>query len=101
MALEHKKQKCQPGWGEKHFIPKNSWLRKGAGKFPGNRYDISPGKWWDGTHRGVGFEESILNNYRWEPLIRGSESEFFDISDSESKNVPFLKEKASKPKKHA
>ena len=40
-------------------VPAHSWLKRG-GTAPYNRYDIRPGRHWDGVDRGTGFEREMF-----------------------------------------
>jgi pre-mRNA-splicing factor CWC26 len=40
-------------------VPPHSWLKRGVAD-PGNRYNIRPGKHWDGVVRGNGFEKEMF-----------------------------------------
>ncbi|GAB5370730.1 hypothetical protein AAMO2058_001518100 [Amorphochlora amoebiformis] len=75
--------KKHEGWGSKKYLPKTSWIRSQQSS-PPNRYGITPGKWWDGTHRGNGFEERLLNRRselkREEDESKGLKTDHYDRS---------------------
>ena len=42
-------------------VPPHSWLKRGVAD-PGTRYNIRPGKHWDGVVRGNGFEKELFKS---------------------------------------
>lgn len=44
-------------------IPHHSWSKRGVQPLP-NRFNIKPGRHWDGVHRGNGFEQKFVFQYQ-------------------------------------
>ena len=42
-------------------VPPHSWLKRGAAD-PGNRYNLRPGRHWDGVNRSTGFEKEMFRS---------------------------------------
>jgi pre-mRNA-splicing factor CWC26 len=40
-------------------VPQHSWLRRGV-PAPVNRYNLRPGRHWDGVDRSTGFEKEMF-----------------------------------------
>ena len=54
-------------------VPAHSWLKRGLG-VPPNRYNIRPGRHWDGVHRSNGFEDKM---WKEQSKLRAKETEAF------------------------
>lgn len=44
-------------------VPDHSWMKRGVQPLP-NRFNINPGRHWDGVHRGNGFEKKFVFQYQ-------------------------------------
>lgn len=51
------------GFAVPQGVPEHSWLRRGVQPLP-NRYNLRPGRHWDGVHRSNGFEKKFVFEYR-------------------------------------
>ncbi|CAM6046015.1 unnamed protein product [Sphagnum compactum] len=60
-------------------IPKHSWLKRGVAP-PANRYDIKPGRHWDGVDRSTGFEKEMFKS-RNEKQALEREAYLWSVSD--------------------
>mmetsp|Transcript_7642 Transcript_7642/g.10489 ORF Transcript_7642/g.10489 Transcript_7642/m.10489 type:complete len:172 (+) Transcript_7642:43-558(+) len=85
------------GWGQdKTILPSGSWMRKNITQLPANRHGIKPGKWWDGVHRGIGFEERVVHRQEmataevYEKEARMQAVDYYDESDDDTKHTPFM-----------
>lgn len=60
-------------------IPKHSWLKRGMAP-PPNRYDIRPGRHWDGVDRSTGYEQGLFKSKN-EKKARDLEAYLWSVSD--------------------
>ncbi|CAM6101535.1 unnamed protein product [Calypogeia fissa] len=60
-------------------IPKHSWLKRGIAP-PPNRYDIRPGRHWDGVDRSTGHEQGLFKSKN-EKKARDLEAYLWSVSD--------------------
>jgi pre-mRNA-splicing factor CWC26 len=60
-------------------VPPHSWLRRGVAP-PLNRYNIRPGRHWDGVDRSNGYEKQMFKQ-RNEKAAREAEARAWAMSD--------------------
>lgn len=60
-------------------VPDHSWLRRGVSA-PANRFNIKPGRHWDGVDRGTGLEGQMLT-YRNERAGMQLEARLIGMED--------------------
>lgn len=68
-----------PGFHIPQEVPAHSWLRRGVAA-PINRYQIKPGRHWDGVDRSNGFEKQMFKG-RNEKAARDAEARAWAMSD--------------------
>lgn len=63
LAIHTQELSTQSGFIVPQAIPEHSWIHRGVQPLP-NRYNIKPGRHWDGVVRGNGFEQKYVFQYR-------------------------------------
>lgn len=60
-------------------VPPHSWLKRGVAA-PANRYNIRPGRHWDGVDRSNGFERQMFS-YKNTRAAMETEARLWSMSD--------------------